>query len=67
MISKRLVPLSPYKTETTPSRIKLSSNELAIDFPEEVRRRIAEEVSKIPFNRYPDPEARALKEAIAQR
>lgn len=67
MISKRLGPLSPYKTETTPSRIKLSSNELAIDFPEEVRRRIAEEVSKIPFNRYPDPEARALREAIAQR
>ncbi len=67
MISGRLLSLSPYKTETTPARIKLSSNELSIEFPEEVKKRIAQEVSKIPFNRYPDPSASLLKEAIAQR
>lgn len=67
MISKRVLSLAPYKTETTPARIKLSSNELSIEFPEEVKRRISEEVSKIPFNRYPDPSANLLKEAIAQR
>ena len=65
MISKRVLSLSPYKTETTSAKVKLSSNELSIDFPEEVKKRIAEEVSKIPFNRYPDPEANLLKEALA--
>ncbi len=67
MISKRISSLSPYKTETTPAKIKLSSNELSIDFPEELRKRIGEELARLPFNRYPDPEAYRLKEAIAQR
>jgi len=35
MISKRVLSLSPYKTETTSAKVKLSSNELSIDFPEE--------------------------------
>ncbi len=67
MISKRVLSLAPYKTETTPAKIKLSSNELSVDFPEEVKKHIGEEVSKIPFNRYPDPEAHLLKETLAQR
>ncbi|MFN3976741.1 MAG: histidinol-phosphate transaminase [Aquificaceae bacterium] len=67
MISKRVLSLSPYKTETTQAKVKLSSNELSIDFPEEVKRRIAEEVYKIPLHRYPDPEATLLKEALAER
>lgn len=67
MISKRILSLSPYRTETTSAKIKLSSNELSIDIPEEVKRRIAEEVAKIPFHRYPDPEASLLKEALAER
>ncbi|MFN7065828.1 MAG: histidinol-phosphate transaminase [Aquificaceae bacterium] len=67
MISRRVLSLAPYKTETTPAKIKLSSNELSLDLPEEVIKRVGEEVSRIPFNRYPDPEAHLLKEAIAQR
>lgn len=67
MISKRVCSLAPYKTETTPAKIRLSSNELSLELPEVVKRRIAEEISKIPFNRYPDPDARSLKEAIADR
>ncbi len=67
MISDRLLGLSPYKTEKSYAKIRLASNELSIDFPKEVRRRIAEEVANIPFNRYPDPEAHLLKEVLAQR
>lgn len=67
MINESVRSLLPYKTETTPARLKLSSNELSIELPGLVKKRIAEEVSKIPFNRYPDPEARSLKEAIALR
>jgi len=67
MISKRIKELSPYKTETTPCKVKLSSNELPIRFPEDVKRKIGEVVSSIPFNRYPDPQATELKEIIAFR
>lgn len=67
MISERIRSLSPYRTETTPAKVKLSSNELPIELPEFVIKRISQEVSKLPFNRYPDPEAKSLKEAIALR
>ncbi|MEJ7620896.1 MAG: histidinol-phosphate transaminase [Aquificaceae bacterium] len=67
MISKRIRTLAPYKTETTGARVRLSSNELSLKLPEEVKRSIGEVVSKIPLNRYPDPEAGELKEVIAYR
>ena len=67
MISKRIRTLAPYKTETTGARVRLSSNELSLQLPKDVKKRIGEEVSRIPFNRYPDPEARELKEVIALR
>ncbi|WP_448587738.1 histidinol-phosphate transaminase [Thermocrinis sp.] len=67
MISGRVRGLSPYRTETTPCKVKLSSNELPVKFPEEVKRKIGEAVSSIPFNRYPDPKAQELREIIAER
>ncbi len=67
MISKRVRDFAPYKTETTGARVRLSSNELSLELPEEVKKRIGEEISRIPFHRYPDPEARELKESIALR
>ncbi|WP_029551925.1 histidinol-phosphate transaminase [Thermocrinis jamiesonii] len=67
MIPKRIKDLSPYKTETTSCKVRLSSNELPIRFPEEVKKRIGEVVSSIPFNRYPDPYSAELKEIIALR
>ncbi|MGB9873787.1 MAG: histidinol-phosphate transaminase [Hydrogenobacter sp.] len=65
MISDRIKRLSPYKTETTQAKIRLSSNELPLHLPEDVRIRIAKEVSKIPINKYPDPNARELKEVLS--
>ncbi|MFZ8861853.1 MAG: aminotransferase class I/II-fold pyridoxal phosphate-dependent enzyme, partial [Thermocrinis sp.] len=67
MIHPRIRGLSAYKTETTPCKVKLSSNELPIKFPEEVKRKIGEVVSSLPLNRYPDPQATELKEVIAKR
>jgi Histidinol-phosphate/aromatic aminotransferase and cobyric acid decarboxylase len=67
MIHPRIKELSAYKTETTPCKVKLSSNELPIKLPEEVKRKIGEVVSSLPLNRYPDPQASELKEVIAKR
>ena len=66
MLSRRLSSLTPYKTETTPARVKLSSNELPLDLPGELKEKVSEEVKKIPFNRYPDPNCSELKEVISQ-
>jgi len=66
MFSKRIKRLRAYKTETTPARIKLSSNELPYDLPDWLKKRIQEELAKIPFNRYPDPYATKLREVLAE-
>lgn len=67
MISARIKGLSPYKTEKRSAKVKLSSNELSLDLPAEVKEEIARAVARIPFNRYPDPQATELKEAVALR
>ncbi|RUM49743.1 MAG: histidinol-phosphate transaminase [Hydrogenothermus sp.] len=55
-----------YKTETTPCKIKLSSNELPFSLSKQLRERIAKVISEIPFERYPDPTYKELKEVLAQ-
>jgi len=67
MLSKNLRNLKPYKTETSPAQIKLSSNELPYDIPYELKEKIKKELEKIPFNRYPDPYAEELREILAER
>ncbi|GBC89202.1 Histidinol-phosphate aminotransferase 2 [bacterium HR13] len=66
MISSRIKNLSPYKTETTQAKVRLSSNELPLRLPEEVKQKIAQEVAKIPINKYPDPEAEELKDVLSE-
>ncbi len=65
MFPERIKKLKAYKTETTPARIKLSSNEFPYDLPEGLKRKISEEIRKASFNRYPDPESKELKEVIS--
>ncbi len=66
VFAKRIDHLKAYKTETSPAKVKLSSNELPYDLPEELKAKIKEEIAKIPFNRYPDPYATELREILAK-
>jgi len=66
VFSKRIRHLKAYKTETSKAKIKLSSNELPYDLPEELKAKIQEEIKKIPFNRYPDPYATELRDILAE-
>ncbi|WP_457639227.1 histidinol-phosphate transaminase [Persephonella sp.] len=66
MFLDKLKNFKSYKTETTPCRVKLSSNENPFELSDRLKERIKEEVGKIPFNRYPDPTYRQLKEAVAE-
>lgn len=65
-LSKRLKSLKAYRTETTEARVRLSSNELPYDLPDELKKRVAEELKKVSLNRYPDPNSTELKEVISE-
>jgi len=65
MFLDRLKNFKSYKTETTPCRVKLSSNENPFDLPEWLKEKISSAVKNIPLNRYPDPSSKELKEVIA--
>jgi histidinol-phosphate aminotransferase len=67
MSLQRLSFLKPYQTETSPCKIKLSSNENPFDLPISVNERILEKMAKVPFGRYPDPTSTQLKKLIAQK
>lgn len=66
MLSERLKGLKAYRTERSGARVRLSSNELPYDLPEDLKRRVSEEVGRIPFNRYPDPSSEELKGVLAE-
>ncbi len=65
MYLDRIKNFKSYKTETTPCKIKLSSNENPFELPEWLKEKIGEAVKNIPFQRYPDPTSQRLKEVIA--
>ncbi|MDQ7081711.1 MAG: histidinol-phosphate transaminase [Aquificota bacterium] len=66
MIPERIRRLKPYKTETSRAKVRLSSNELPYPVPEHLRKRIAEEIARVPFERYPDPTASELKGVLGE-
>ena len=69
-ISKLIKPevrkLRAYFVDETPYRIKLDAMENPFSLPEDVRQNIVNAVSGAAINRYPDPSAEKLKEAIAE-
>ena len=65
MFLDRIKNFKSYKTETTPCKIKLSSNENPFELPDWLKEKVAKAVKKIPFQRYPDPTSQRLKEVIA--
>ena len=58
--------LSAYSIDETPCRIKLDAMENPFPLPENVQQEIAAVVRNAPLNRYPDPSAKELKQAIAE-
>lgn len=59
--------LKPYKVDSIPYRIKMDANESPYDLPDAIRQRLANELMRgYQFNRYPDSDATALKEAISR-
>lgn len=57
----------PYDPAFSPCRVNLSANENTHELPAEVRAAIGEALLATPLNRYPDPMANALRDAVAAR
>jgi len=64
---ERLSFLKPYQTETSPCKIKMSSNENPFEMSETLKQKILDHLSRLPFGRYPDPTSQQLKSIIANR
>ncbi len=59
--------LKPYKAHNIPHKIKLDANESPYDLPDEIRQQLAKELMEgCRFNRYPDSDATALRQAISR-
>lgn len=65
-ICGKLQSLKPYDPDLNVCGIHLDANESFIELEDALRRRIAERVAAVSFNRYPDPTARRVCEAFGQ-
>ena len=61
LVKKEVASLRAYQAKEIPCRVKLDANESPYGFSEALKA-----VGKIPTNRYPDPEAKALKAILAK-
>lgn len=57
--------LAPYNFTAHDAAIKLDQNESPYDLPEHIKQTIAERVSQLTFNRYPEIIAQSLRKKIA--
>lgn len=67
LVKHAVRPLSAYKAFAKSFPAKLDANESPWPLPSEARAKIAELVSNLPFHRYPDAGAHALRDALAAR
>src|SRR3990172_2864279 len=65
LIRPQVRKLAAYHIDETPTRIKLDAMENPFPMPDDVRQKIAEAAKNAAINRYPDPSAKKLKQAIA--
>jgi histidinol-phosphate aminotransferase len=66
LIKPQVRQLKAYSIDETPCRIKLDAMENPFSMPENVSREIAVTVRAAQINRYPDPSAGKLKQAISK-
>jgi len=64
-LPEKLKSLSPYSPDMGEYPIRLDANESFIEPDAAMKAVIAEAVAAVPLNRYPDPEAKALRKAFA--
>ena len=66
-VSKKMKGKTPYIPVEGNFSVRLDANESPFDLPRSVKTRFAEEMLRTPLDRYPDPTAKAVREAFARR
>lgn len=64
-LNEKLSGLTPYEVDTRTYAVKLDANESFIPLPDDICREVQDAVSRVNFNRYPDPRADKLCKAFA--
>lgn len=59
--------LQAYTVEKVPSKVRLDANESPFSSPPELQAELLTILERVPLNRYPDPDAREVRAAIAAR
>jgi len=57
--------MTAYTLELRTAEVKVNQNENPYDFPQQLKQQLADEIVKRNWNRYPDFESQALRDAIA--
>lgn len=65
LIRSDIAELKPYVVKDVPHKMKMDSNENPYEMPDNIRDVIAQEILKHNFNRYPDPVAMELRQALS--
>lgn len=66
-LNEKAARLTPYAPNTEALPVRLDANESFLPLPDALREKLLRESLSLPLNRYPDPEARALRESFAAR
>lgn len=61
----RLQGMVPYDPKSLPAQVFISANESPYDVPQGVRAAVCSRLEELAFNRYPDPLANELRDALA--
>ena len=61
----KLKSLTPYDPVTESYRVAVNANESFLDLPDALREEVLAAIREVPFNRYPDPACRKLRELAA--
>ncbi len=64
--NEKLKALTPYAPAEAEGMIRLDANESFLPLPEDALREVGEALSRVEFNRYPDPAAKELCKAFAE-
>jgi len=67
LVRPEILALQAYRVPSSDGMVKLDAMENPYGLPESLRRELAEVLSRVPLNRYPDPRAQSLRSLIARK
>ncbi len=67
LVRPEILALTAYQVPDAQGMVKLDAMENPYPLPSELRRELAEALSRVDLNRYPEPSARRVRELIARR